>query len=161
MTDSGNFRQTGTGSYTVTVHNAGPGATGNSPATPVPTVTVSLDANLTYAAGSGGSNWTCGAPSGQSLACTYAGVIAAANDFPALTINVNIGGTAPASVSSSATYSGGGDGTPANNTATRSSTVTPIAKLTVAKVHNGTSFTSTQNGSYTITVANTARWAMT
>lgn len=156
LTDSANFKQGQPGSYTVTVHNNGPGATGNAPSTNAPQVTFTRDANLTYAAGSGGTNWTCPAspPAGTVMTCTFGGTVGAGNDLPALTINVNVGIDAPLTVTSSAVFAGGGDGTSGNNSSSLNSNVIQVAKLSVSKVHNGTAFTTLQNGSYSIVVHN-------
>jgi uncharacterized repeat protein (TIGR01451 family) len=149
MTDSGFFPPGGTGSYTITVHNNGPGPNAGLSTQ----VGIVLDPFLLYAGTYGGSNWFCPADVGRVLTCTYTGVVPAGADFQPLTISVIVAPGPPPVVTSQATVSGGGDGDTSNNTAVRQ-TATTFANLVASKVHNGASFTSGQNGSYSIKVHN-------
>jgi hypothetical protein len=83
------------------------------------TVTDTLPTGLTATA-IAGSGWTCTL---ATLTCTRTDVVAAGASYPAITLTVNVATSAPASVTNTATVSGGGDTNPANNTA---SDVTPI-----------------------------------
>ncbi len=107
--------------YTITVSNAGPGPT-------VGTVSVSdtLPAGLTATA-IAGTGWTCTQPAGP---CSRADILAASASYPAITLTVNVANNAPASVTNSATVSGGGELNTANDTATDPTTVTQVADLT-------------------------------
>ncbi len=79
------------------------------------TVTETVPAGLT-ATGIAGTDWTCTQPAGP---CTRSDVLAAGASYPALTLTVNVASTAPASVTNTATVSGGGETNAANNTASR------------------------------------------
>lgn len=112
---TGNFRQgDSAGIYTITVSNAGPGATAG-------TVTVAddLPAGLTATAISG-TGWSCTL---GTLTCTRSDALAAGASYPAITLTVNVAGNAAASVTNTAIVSGGGELNTANNTA---SDPTPI-----------------------------------
>src|SRR5436190_8085719 len=109
-THTGNFSQGQTGAnYTLTVSNlAGGGSTSG-------TVTVvdTLPSGLTASALSG-TGWSCTL---GTLTCTRSDVLAAGSSYPAIALTVNVSATAPASVTNSATLSGGGDTSSGNNTA--------------------------------------------
>ena len=112
---TGNFRQgDSAGIYTITVSNAGPGATAG-------TVTVAddLPAGLTATAISG-TGWSCTL---GTLTCTRSDALAAGASYPAITLTVNVAGNAASSVTNTAVVSGGGELNTANNTA---SDPTPI-----------------------------------
>ncbi len=145
-THAGDFRQGEIGAeYAITVTNNGPGPSGG-------TVTVmdTLPADLT-ATGISGTGWTCAL---GTLTCTRADALAAGSSYPPITLTVNVAGAAAASITNTATVSGGGDATPGNNTANDVTTVTAAADLTIAKSHDG-DFSQGQTGaSYTITVTN-------
>ena len=71
-----------------------------------------------------------------------------------MTLTVDIESDAPASVTNTATISGGGDVNTSNNTATDLTQINRGQNLTVSKSHTG-SFTQGQSGAtYTITVTN-------
>jgi uncharacterized repeat protein (TIGR01451 family) len=150
---NGTFTQNQSSSYVVTVHNNGPGLTGNTPTTAAPQVVIALDANLSYNGTPTGTNWSCGSAVGQSITCTFSATVASGADFPALTVPVNVSINAPTSVTSTATYSGGGDGTGSNNVATNTATVIQIPKLSVAKSHTG-NFVNGQPAQWTVAVSN-------
>ena len=111
---TGNFFQGQTGAtYTITVSNIGSGATSG-------TVTVSdaLPTGLTATAISG-TGWSC-----DTLTfCTRSDALAPAASYPAITLTVNVSSTAPASVTNTATVSGGGESNTANDTASDPTTV--------------------------------------
>ena len=116
---TGNFTQGDIGdSYVVTVTNVGTVAT-------VGTVSVTdaLPAGLTPTDISG-DGWTVDL---GSLTCTRSDALPAGGSYSPITIKVNVSATAPASVTNTATASGGGDVSPANNTASDPTTIlTPI-----------------------------------
>ena len=108
---TGNFYQGETGAqYFIGVSNAGPGPTGGSmPATVVDT----LPASLTPIAASGpGWNYVV---SGQTITCTQTNQTAAGTSYPTLTLMVNVGLNAPASVVNTVTLTGSSDGTHTSN----------------------------------------------
>ena len=103
------------------------------------TVTDTLPSGLTATALSG-TGWTCTL---ATLSCTRSTALAAGASYPAITLTVNVASTAPASVTNTATVSGGGEVNTANNSA---SDVTPIGgrpgpdddEDTCGDVHAGT-----------------------
>lgn len=144
---TGNFRQAQAGAvYTITVTNSG-GATTAGPVA----VDDSLPTGLT-AVSIGGSGWTCAAP--PALHCTRADGLDPGNSFADITLTVNVAANAPATVTNSATVSGGGESNTANDTASDPTTVVPLDDLTITKTHTG-AFTPGQTGAtYTLTVNN-------
>jgi uncharacterized repeat protein (TIGR01451 family) len=146
-THAGTFSQGQSGAtYTMTVSNSGGSATSG-------TVTVNdtLPAGLTATAVSG-SGWTCTV---SPVVCTRSDALASGSSYPAITLTVNVAASAPASVTNTATVSGGGDANPANNS---SSDVTPIGAaavdLSIAKTHTGIFFSGQNGATYSITVTN-------
>ncbi|MGW5407013.1 hypothetical protein ACWEVZ_22470, partial [Streptomyces spiralis] len=142
---SGNFTQGGTGTYTITVGNSGPGATDGS------TVTVhdTLPAGLT-ASSISGSGWSCTL---ATLTCTRSDILPAGGNYPPISLTVDVAANAPAQVTNTATVTGGGDST--THTANDPTTINPSAhpSLTIDKSHSG-NFTQGGTGTYTITVGN-------
>ena len=76
--------------------------------------------------------------------------------YPAMTVTVNVASTAPASVTNTATVSGGGQTNTANDSASDVTTITPVpvANLTVTKTHAGTLTQGQTGATYTVTVRN-------
>src|SRR3990172_2116050 len=145
---SGNFTQGQTGAtYTLAVSNVGSGATSD-------TVTVidTLPASLTATALSG-TDWSCTL---ATLTCTRPDMLAASASYPAITLTVNVASDAPASVTNTATVSGGGETNTTNNSASDVTTIDPlpVPDLTISKAHSG-NFTQGQTGAtYTLAVSN-------
>ena len=123
---TGNFVRGATGTYTLRVTNLGAG-------TAAGTVTLqdTLPAGLSYKAASG-SGWTVGV-SGQTVTATATRALVAGTSYPDLTLTVNVLASAPDAVTNRATVSGGGDATPANNTATDPTVVAAAGFLTLQK----------------------------
>ena len=116
-THSGDFTVGVDGVYTIQVSNNGPEMEAN----PVQ-VTDTLPAGLTYVSGIG-TNWTCNA-SGQDVTCDHPGPIAVSSTLPDLTLTVAVDAAAAPSVDNTATVNSASlDNTPANNTATDTTTV--------------------------------------
>ena len=108
-THTGSFTQGQTGAtYTLTVTNVGTGATSGAV-----TVTDTLPAGLTATALTG-TGWTCVV---ATLTCTRVDALATASSYPAMTLTVDVSGTAPASVTNTATVSGGGEVNTGNDAA--------------------------------------------
>ena len=108
-THVGNFTQGQTGAtYMITATNSGGFATSA-------TVSVSdtVPSGLTATAITG-TGWNCTQPAGP---CTRSDVLAAGASYPGLTLTVNVAGNAPASVTNTATVSGGGETNTGNDTA--------------------------------------------
>ncbi len=147
-THSGNFAQGQIGAvYTLTARNGGTAATSGSV-----TVTDTLPASLTATA-LAGAGWTC---SVATVSCSRSDTLAAGANYPAITLTVNVAGSAPASVTNTAAVTGGGETNTANNGASNSTTITPplTPDLTLTKTHVG-NFTQGQNGAtYTLTASN-------
>ena len=107
-THFGNFSQNDIGdTYTITVANIG-----NMASTGTITVTDALPAGLTATAISG-IGWTANL---STLTCTRSNTLFAGASYPPIVVTVNVASNAPASITNTATVSGGGDAFPANNT---------------------------------------------
>src|SRR5205814_622560 len=78
------------------------------------TVTDALPVGLSATAMSG-TNWNCTL---ATLTCTRSDALAAAATYPSITLMVNVANNAPASVTNTATVSGGGETNQSNDTAT-------------------------------------------
>ena len=147
-THAGNFTQGQTGAtYSLAVSNAGTGPTSGTV-----TVTDTLPTGLTATA-IAGTGWSCTL---STLTCTRSDALAAPGSYPAITLTVNVAANAPASVTNTATVSGGGDATPTNNTASDVTTISPAGSpnLTISKSHAG-NFTQGQTGAtYSLAVSN-------
>ncbi len=139
----GNFAQGQLGAtYSITVSNGGAASTSG-------TVMVvdSLPAGLTATA-IAGTGWTCTL---GNLTCTRGDALAVAGSYPAITLAVNVDANAPASVTNSATVSGGGETNAANDVATNPTTITttnPVPVLTSLAPNN----VSAGSGAFTLTV---------
>lgn len=121
-THSGNFSAGQTGAYTIAIANSGAGAT-----TAAVTVVDSLPAGLTGTA-IAGTGWSCVL---ATLTCTRSDVLAPAAAYPPITVTVSIAANAPASLTNTATVSGGGESNTTNDTARD---VTVIAVSTTPKI---------------------------
>ncbi|MEA2994312.1 MAG: hypothetical protein QOD40_3232 [Alphaproteobacteria bacterium] len=146
-THSGNAQQGQTGfTYTITVSNVGFG-----PSSGTVTVSDTVPTGLTATAVNG-SGWSCSA--GATSTCTRSDALAAGTSYPPITLTVNVASNAPASVTNTATVSGGGDSNNANNSASDPTTVTQLPDLTITKTHSGTAQQGQTGFTYTITVSN-------
>ncbi|MFO1305654.1 MAG: IPTL-CTERM sorting domain-containing protein [Burkholderiales bacterium] len=143
----GNFAQGQVGAaYTLTATNSG-----GQPTSGTVTVVDTLPAGLTATAMSG-AGWTCTL---GTLTCTRSDALAAGASYPAITLTVNVSGSAPASVTNTATVSGGGETNTGNNTASDPTTIgATFADLAIAKSHVGNFAQGQVGASYTIVVSN-------
>jgi uncharacterized repeat protein (TIGR01451 family) len=143
---TGNFFAGQTGAtYTITVTNSGAGVT-TAPVTVVDTLPASM-----VATGISGTGWTCTL---GTLTCTRADVLANGASYPAITLTVNVAGTAtPPSATNTATVSGGGESNTANDTASDPTVIT-VSDLTITKTHTGNFAIGQTGATYTITVSN-------
>jgi len=154
-THTGNFAQGQTGAtYTLTVSNAG-----GSPTSGMVTVTDTLPAGLTATA-IGGTGWSCVL---GTLTCTRSDALAAGSSYPAITLTVNVANNAAASLTNTATVSGGGETNTSNDTASDATTIatttytvggnvsgaTSPAALTLSDSTHGTSQSLSSSGAFT------------
>jgi uncharacterized repeat protein (TIGR01451 family) len=138
-----------TTAYTITASNAGPD--------PVPAATVAD----TFPAACVGVIWTCVGAGGGTCAANGAGNINQVVNLPSggsvtFTAQCPIASTATGMLSNTATISGGAiaDPTPANNSATDTSTLTPQANLGITKTNGVTQVNAGANTVYTIVASN-------
>ena len=146
LTHTGNFSQGGTGSYTATVTNNGPG---DKLAATLVTVTENPPPGMTVTAMSG-TGWDCSA----LPACTRSDVLTVASSYPAITVTVAVAANASSPLLNSATVTTAAtDTVPGNNTA-NDSTVIVQPDLTISKTHAG-NFSQGQSGAtYSVVVTN-------
>ena len=122
-THTGSFTEGDTGdTYTIVVTNVGGVASSG-------TVTVvdTLPSGLTATAISG-AGW---ATNLATLTCTRSDALATGAAYPPITVTVTVAANAAANVTNTATVSGGGDVSPANDTASDPTTINPAAAPTV------------------------------
>lgn len=119
ISHEGTFHAGGTGRYTVVVSNTGYQPTDGSEVK----VTLTVPAGLTAVA-LGGTGWTCAT---STLTCTRSDVLAAGGDYPPIALFVDIAAGAPASVTTSAAVSGGGEVATGNDTASDATPIAPAA----------------------------------
>jgi uncharacterized repeat protein (TIGR01451 family) len=151
-THTGTFRQgDAADTFTITVSNAGVG-----PTTGPVTVTDTLPPGLVpTAANSGTINGWSVSFSGQTVTATRSDALAAGAAYPAFTLTVSVAANAPATVTNTASVSGGGDTNAGNNSATDVTPIAPAAAdLTIGKTHSGTFRQGDAADTYTITVSN-------
>jgi uncharacterized repeat protein (TIGR01451 family) len=123
---TGNFTQGQVGAtYSITTTNSGFASTSGTV-----TATDTLPAGLTATAITG-TGWTCVL---GTLTCTRSDALVAGSSYPAITLTVNVSLTAPASVTNSASVSGGGQSNTANDTANDLTTINPAAPPSVGLV---------------------------
>ena len=146
LTHVGNFSQGGTGTYTATVNNIGPG---DKPAATLVTVTEAPPAGMTVTAMSG-TGWTC-----TTLPnCTRSDVLTASSSYAAITVTVAIAANATSPLLNSASVTTAANDTNAGNNTVNDATVIVQPDLTIAKTHTG-NFTQGQSGAtYTVVVTN-------
>ena len=139
---TGSFYQGETGAtYTLTVSNVA-GATSSGIVTVVDTLPGSLTAT-----GISGNGWNCTL---ATLTCTRGDALAAGASYPGITVTVNVAATAPASVTNTATLSGGGDSNPANNTANDGTTITPPPDFSISANPSADTVRAGHTGSFTL-----------
>jgi uncharacterized repeat protein (TIGR01451 family) len=136
-THSGSFTQGQSGaSYVLTVTNIGGASTAG-----VVTVVDTLPVGLTATA-IAGAGWTCTL---STVTCARSDVLTGGASYSAITVTVNVANNAPATVTNSATVSGGGDTNASNSTASDPTSIVQLPDLTLSLVHGGT-FTQGQTG---------------
>lgn len=142
---SGNFTQGQVGAtFTLTVTNNGPGYTFGTV-----TVTDTLPSPYLVATGISGSGWACTL---GTLTCTRMDNIPAGSSYPTITVTVKVAGNAPASVTNSATVSGGGSANP-NTSNDQTTIITPPPVCGTVQLTTTASLAKLVNGSYQATVS--------
>ena len=145
---SGDFRQGDSAdNYTITVSNSG-----RAPTVGQVTVTDTLPAGLTPTAASG-TGWTTSI-AGQTVTATRSDVLAAAGNYPDLTVTVSVANNAPANVANTASVSGGGEANTSNDSASDPTVITQVPDLTVSGSHAGNFQQGDSADNYTIVVSN-------
>jgi uncharacterized repeat protein (TIGR01451 family) len=121
VTDSGNFTQCDIGeTYTITVSNIGDSPTSGE-----------IDLANVLPSGLTATGFTCSDPNSDwtinsgTLTATCNDSLAAGASFPALTLTVNVASDAPATVTDTATVSGGGEVNTANDVGADLTTIIP------------------------------------
>jgi uncharacterized repeat protein (TIGR01451 family) len=138
-----------TGTYTITVSNAGATSTTGSISNPI-NMTDFLPQGMTATDLSASTGWTCTQPPTSFITCSRSDALAAGSSYPAIVMTVRIDGSPSATVTNTASVTGGGDlGFHNANDPTPISA--PILGITKSHVGN---FTVGQTGDYTITVNN-------
>jgi len=126
------FKQGDVGdSYLVTASNSGSKAS-----TGTVTVVNSVSSGLTVT-NIAGSGWSCtlGTPS----TCTRSDALAANTNYPVITVTVNVASSAPATVTDTATVSGGGESNTGNDSSSDPTSVTQLVPdLSVDIFNSGT-----------------------
>src|SRR5262249_5408623 len=147
--DPPTFVPGGTGTYTLTVTNNGPGPTDGTPVIVTDTVPpVFHVAGVSFA-----PPWDCHT-AGNTVTCSRSDILTPPNSYPPITINVTVAADAT-TATNVAVVSGGGDPTEA-----RVDDLTPVAPVAgpvdfqIKKTHEGTAFTQGQTGVYFIDVTN-------
>jgi uncharacterized repeat protein (TIGR01451 family) len=132
---TGNFTQGATGTYTLTAANSGTAASSGTA-----TVTDTVPAGLTPTSASG-TGWTCGIAS-QTVTCTNSSAIAASASYPPITLTVSVASNAPASVTNTATVSGGGETNTSNDSASDPTTIQSLTAPVSDDFHSSSLNTS-------------------
>ncbi|HEX7134065.1 MAG TPA: DUF11 domain-containing protein, partial [Iamia sp.] len=146
-TSGGSFVVGEQGTFTFTVHNAGPSVA----SAPI-TVTDTLPTGLTYVSSTSTDGWTCAA-SGQDVTCTLAEAFAV-DRTSAVTITVDVDAAVDPDVVNSATVASPTlDPDPTNNTSGTDDPSTPTVDLVIDKHHTGDMLVGA-TGTYLIDVAN-------
>jgi uncharacterized repeat protein (TIGR01451 family) len=146
---SGDFMAGQRGTFRIVVSNSA----ASGPTSGTVTVTDPMPTGLTATA-AGGTGWTCTV--GSTVSCTRSDVLASGASYPAITLTVNVATNAPAALTNTVTVSGGGDITPANNTAVDTVSIVSVqTDLSIRKTHAG-SFIPGQTGFFVLLVSNAA-----
>src|ERR1700740_3613478 len=140
----GNFTRGAAASYTIPVSNVSPygGTTG------LVTINDTLPFGISPT-GTIATGWACSI-SGQTLSCTRSDGLAAGASYPSITLNALVSQSAPATLTNTATVSGGGEANLLNDTAIDVAAVVSSADMAVTD--SGSPNPVAINGSITYTV---------
>jgi uncharacterized repeat protein (TIGR01451 family) len=140
------FVRGSTGTFTLTVTNAGTG-----PTNAAVSVTDFLPAGLTPMAAAG-PGWTC-TVTAPNVSCGRADALAAGAAWPPISVTVSVLQSAASSLTNTAAVAGGGDITPGNDTATDVVPVVSSADVSIVKTGPANAIPGT-NVAYTLVVTN-------
>jgi uncharacterized repeat protein (TIGR01451 family) len=140
----GNFTRGSAASYTIPVSNVSP----YGPTTGLVTINDTLPLGISPT-GAAGTGWTCSV-SGQTVSCTRSDSLTAATAYPSIILNALVSQSAPATLTNTATVSGGGEANLLNDTATDFAAVVSSADMAVTD--SGSPNPVAINGSITYTV---------
>lgn len=115
IADSGSFQAGATGTLTLTIRNSGNRVTSGDVS-----VSIQLPAHLSLVSASGGG-WTC-----TGAVCARSSLLDYGAAYPPITVAVTIASDAPASVTTTASVTSGGDANSTNDTAEHVTAVTPV-----------------------------------
>jgi uncharacterized repeat protein (TIGR01451 family) len=148
-THSGSFRQLDTAdSYTLTVSNIGSIATSGQV-----TVIDTLPAGLTPTTASG-TGWSTSV-TGSTVTASRSDSLTNGGSYPPLTLSLSVTGSAPPSVTNTASVAGGGETNATNDTASDPTTIGQLSDLAIGLRHVGNFHQGDSADNYTITVSNT------
>jgi uncharacterized repeat protein (TIGR01451 family) len=136
--------QGGSGQFTVTVSNVGASTSSGNV-----TVSNQLPTGLTMTSMSG-TGWTFNS---NNLTATRSTTVSAGASYPPITIGVTAAPNAPASLTTTVTVSGGGDGNALNNTGSLVSSVAAGPDLVIGKTSD-VALSQGGTGSFTLLVSN-------
>jgi len=100
-----------------------------------------------------GTGWSCGT-SGQTVSCQRSDVLSAAGSYPAITLTVNVSQSAPATLTNTATISGGNEANLLNDLATDIAAVGSSADISVTDAASPNPVAAGANITYTQVVTN-------
>ena len=146
--NSGVFTRGSTASYTIPVSNVSP--YGASTGLVIMNDTLPTGITPTSASGTG---WTCSV-SAQTVSCTISTSLAANGTYPSITVNGLVSQSAPATLTNTATISGGGEINLLNDTATNVATVVSSADMKVTESASPNPVAAGSNITYTQVVTN-------
>src|SRR5262249_29628151 len=132
--------------YTIAVSNIG-----NAPTAGGVTITDTLPAGLTPTTSDSGliNGWTVKV-NGQQITAARSDALAPGSSYPVLSITVSVANDAPASITNTATVTGGGEINTANDTARDTTAVTQLPDLTISMTHSGNFHPGDRADTYTI-----------
>jgi uncharacterized repeat protein (TIGR01451 family) len=144
----GNFTRGSSASYTIPTSNVSLyGATSGSV---IMNDTLPVGVTPTSVTGTG---WSCSI-SGQTVSCTRSDSLSASSSYPSITVNVSVLPTAPATVTNTATISGGNEANLLNDTATDVATVVSSADMSVTDSASPNPVAAGANITYTQVITN-------
>ena len=136
------------GTYTLSIANVSPlGSTVG-----LATINDTLPFGITPTTATG-SGWSC-TVSGQTVSCTRSDSLAVGANYPSITVSANVSQSAPATLTNTATVSGGGDVSPLNDTSTDTVSVISSADMAVTDVGSPNPVATNGTITYTVVVTN-------
>ena len=133
--------------FTIAVANAGNSPTDGSTVTVTDAFPASSFSSI---ANAGGDGWNC-AIAGLTLTCSRSDVLAANNGYPPILVDATVQDPAPATISNTATVSGGGS---ADASASDGGGASGLADVSIAKSADSSAVSSGGTVTYTLNVQN-------